>query len=247
MAWSGTAIIGAMPSDDATPGPHSRPGVDLLATLGPFFQVDSVVEGEDWRPLQDLISGPALGERVAHVTAVLGRLAGAEVEPRVAASTLSLGLFARVLSPVLGAAALGILLPRPTLDDTFWKPVAAGPWALALTGAVTTSDLTPVIAEVVEPLVETVADQYALSRQVLWGNAASALFGGARMLGVARPELAARAEAEAAVLLAGPLAGTGGLDDGFVRSSCCLYYRIPGGGYCGDCVLAHPPAVSAPR
>ncbi|WP_203787341.1 (2Fe-2S)-binding protein, partial [Paractinoplanes rishiriensis] len=22
-----------------------------------------------------------------------------------------------------------------------------------------------------------------------------------------------------------------------VRRNCCLYYRIPGGGYCGDCVL----------
>ena len=23
----------------------------------------------------------------------------------------------------------------------------------------------------------------------------------------------------------------------FKRTSCCLYYRVPGGGYCGDCVL----------
>ncbi|MEU7551440.1 (2Fe-2S)-binding protein [Streptomyces sp. NPDC044571] len=23
----------------------------------------------------------------------------------------------------------------------------------------------------------------------------------------------------------------------FVRRSCCLYYKVPGGGFCGDCVL----------
>ncbi|WP_372507037.1 (2Fe-2S)-binding protein [Actinomadura madurae] len=25
---------------------------------------------------------------------------------------------------------------------------------------------------------------------------------------------------------------------GFVRNNCCLYYRVPGGGMCGDCGLA---------
>ncbi|TDC76951.1 ferric iron reductase, partial [Actinomadura sp. 7K507] len=24
---------------------------------------------------------------------------------------------------------------------------------------------------------------------------------------------------------------------GFVRHNCCLYYRVPGGGMCGDCGL----------
>lgn len=30
---------------------------------------------------------------------------------------------------------------------------------------------------------------------------------------------------------------------GFVRSSCCLYYRIPGGGLCGDCPLSSTPTL----
>lgn len=55
---------------------------------------------------------------------------------------------------------------------------------------------------------------------------------------------------EAAALLAaglladgGPLEGTGtylhepGLGVAFLRRSCCLYYKVPGGGLCGDCVL----------
>jgi ferric iron reductase protein FhuF len=32
--------------------------------------------------------------------------------------------------------------------------------------------------------------------------------------------------------------------DRFVRASCCLFYRIPGGGLCGDCVLAHRQTVA---
>jgi len=29
-----------------------------------------------------------------------------------------------------------------------------------------------------------------------------------------------------------------------VRASCCLFYRIPGGGLCGDCVLAHRQTIA---
>jgi iron complex transport system ATP-binding protein len=30
-------------------------------------------------------------------------------------------------------------------------------------------------------------------------------------------------------------------DAGYRRTSCCLYYRVPGGGLCGDCVLTTQP------
>ncbi|MGZ4663789.1 MAG: (2Fe-2S)-binding protein, partial [Frankiaceae bacterium] len=47
-----------------------------------------------------------------------------------------------------------------------------------------------------------------------------------------------------------PLSGTGELvqpvrfrpERFFVRRSCCLFYRVPGAGTCGDCVLT-PPEV----
>ncbi|WP_250213408.1 (2Fe-2S)-binding protein [Acrocarpospora catenulata] len=44
----------------------------------------------------------------------------------------------------------------------------------------------------------------------------------------------------AASLELGRLRGTGRFagEPFFVRRSCCLYYRVPGGGTCGDCVLA---------
>jgi hypothetical protein len=210
-----------------------------LAGLGPFFEVHRTTGTGAWRPLRALLDGPVLAERVAHVRTVLTRLAGADVEPRVAASTMSLGVFARLVSPVLGARVLGVPLPRPGLDDTWWQPVAHGPWPLALSGpAAGPPDLDGVLADVLVPLAEAVAEQFSLSRQVLSGNIASAVFGAVRMTGTARPELAGAARDIGARLLAGSLAGTGELRDDFVRASCCLYYRIPGGGYCGDCVLA---------
>jgi ferric iron reductase protein FhuF len=41
------------------------------------------------------------------------------------------------------------------------------------------------------------------------------------------------------LLSTAPMSGTGSLSVGwgFRRRSCCLYYRVPGGGICGDCVL----------
>ena len=79
--------------------PTDRPGPRALAAIGPFFGFATSADGHGWRPLGDLVAGPALDERVDHVATALGRMAGTEVEPRVAASTLSLGLFARLLSP----------------------------------------------------------------------------------------------------------------------------------------------------
>jgi ferric iron reductase protein FhuF len=41
----------------------------------------------------------------------------------------------------------------------------------------------------------------------------------------------------------GPLAGTGRYERSvFVRNNCCLFYRVPAGGKCADCVLV--PAVA---
>jgi len=76
---------------------------------------------------------------------------------------------------------------------------------------------------------------------LLRGNAASAMIGSLTVIAAARPGLARAARSIAGQLLAtGSLRGTGeltgpGLD--FRRNSCCLYYRVPGGGLCGDCSL----------
>ncbi|MGK5547151.1 (2Fe-2S)-binding protein [Streptomyces sp. URMC 127] len=108
------------------------------------------------------------------------------------------------------------------------------------------------------PLAElhrTTREVVAVSGRLLWGNAASSLAGSLRVLHAwcreqGRPQDAARATALTRAVLADPvLRGTGTLaTDGppdaapsFVRSTCCLYYRVPPGGTCGDCVLRHAP------
>ena len=216
------------------------PPDDELPALGPFFAVRRATGPGPWRPLRDLLDAPTLDERVTAIRTALTRLAGVDVEPRVAASTLSLGLFARLISPVLGAGALEVDLPRPSLEETWWQPVDRGPWPLALTGSSVAPDPAAVLTDVVWPLADALADQPALSMRILRGNAASAVFGAVAIIGSTRPELLAAAQSIARTLLSGPLAGTGDLRGQlFVRATCCLYYRIPGGAYCGDCVLAH--------
>ncbi|MZE70246.1 (2Fe-2S)-binding protein, partial [Streptomyces sp. SID5789] len=60
-----------------------------------------------------------------------------------------------------------------------------------------------------------------------------------------RTDTAGRAGALTAGLLAHPLlTGTGTLTGtAFRRRSCCLYYRVPGAGVCGDCCFPRPPGL----
>ena len=96
------------------------------------------------------------------------------------------------------------------------------------------------------PVAAAFETAFGLSRQVLWGNVASALAGAAGLLAEAFPSRAqAAGRLTAEILGQGPLAGTGELVQPdaarprrfLVRRSCCLFYRVPGAGICGDCVL----------
>ncbi len=80
---------------------------------------------------------------------------------------------------------------------------------------------------------------------ILLGDAASALLGAARVLdnGVAGD---ATATAWRLVELAGWQDVVTALPDGgHRRRSCCLYYRTPHGGLCGDCALSEQPVLRA--
>ncbi|MFC3997496.1 IucA/IucC family C-terminal-domain containing protein [Nocardiopsis sediminis] len=108
----------------------------------------------------------------------------------------------------------------------------------------TVADLvrTRVLEGVLRPVGAALRAQVRVAERLLWGNAASALAGAVGSLARARPALAADARALAAALLARPpLAGLGRLGPepghGFTRTTCCLYYRLPGAGMCGDCAL----------
>jgi ferric iron reductase protein FhuF len=90
-------------------------------------------------------------------------------------------------------------------------------------------------------VITAVRAEVPVSAALLWGNVASGVLGALATLVRARASAPERCLAFARDALAGgPLAGTGSarLDGArltFRRRSCCLYYRLPGGGYCGDC------------
>ncbi len=74
---------------------------------------------------------------------------------------------------------------------------------------------------------------------MLWGNVISAANGAVTVMSQTRPECEQPGRALIAALMAtDQLAGAAAHIDGtFRRRNCCLFYLVPGAGYCGDCVL----------
>ncbi|BAJ27015.1 MULTISPECIES: (2Fe-2S)-binding protein [Kitasatospora] len=218
---------------------------DPLAALGPYFAVRAdPAPPPGFRPLAELYGerGP-LAARVAEVARVLGT-----GEPRVAASTAHLGLAARLWSVALGAAVATGRVPE--LGRAWFALPPQGPFDLWVPAGGVAADVEVLERLVWEgqlaPLAAAVRTLTPLAPGLLAGNAASALVGAARQLGSV-PHLRAPAAELTRELLARPaLAGTGAVSApggplAFRRASCCLYYRVPAGGLCGDCVLTRPP------
>jgi iron complex transport system ATP-binding protein len=226
-----------------------------VSAVGGYFALETGPPDAGWRPFTDLWTDPtALGERVADVA---GRLGTDDI--RVAASILFQGLAARLWSPLLGAAVLADLLLDLPPERLHWRPAPSGPLPLRLDSPTGRHSPTPAliagslyrtaVAGLLEPLADAVYDRVKLAPGVLWGNAASSLAGTVVALSAQRPDAAERAVPLARDLLEiGLLRGTGEYAEPapgrhfFVRRSCCLYYRLPGGGKCGDCILI-PDAV----
>ncbi|KUM70498.1 (2Fe-2S)-binding protein [Streptomyces griseorubiginosus] len=173
-------------------------------------------------------------------------------ELRIAASIAHLGLAARLWSAALGCATVYGRIPDLSPGRLHWDPDGSAPddlWLAPQEAGESLPGDARTLADVVlhghlEPLAAALRTAYRPASGLLWGNAASALVGAARQLG---PHGAgARARALAAELLAHPLL-EGALDPRTLRRrSCCLYYRLPGGGVCGDCCFTRAPR-SSPR
>ncbi|MEU5533504.1 (2Fe-2S)-binding protein [Streptomyces sp. NPDC020362] len=177
-------------------------------------------------------------------------------EPRVSASISQQGLAARLWSVALGCAA--VYGRVPDLDPRLlrWDATATAPDDLWLIEVHPLAGDAGTLADTVlhghlEPLGEALRARYGVAAGLLWGNAGSALAGAARELdrwarATGRGEVADRARALTDALLAHPLLRTTGTRTGtaFRRRSCCLYYRVPGGGVCGDCCFTRPPRSS---
>ncbi len=226
------------------------------AAIGPYFVWDPWTPAGGWRPLTDLTDPWVVADRVRTARDTLVAMTGLAPDAlpdRVIASITFLGLASRLVSPPLAAFVLSGDRPHPRPDQLWWKPVAGGPIPMAYSGLGTEGLGTEGLGteDLVGPVLQAFAERFALSRKVLWGNVASAVAGAAGMLATARPDRAEAAgrECERILAAAPELAGMGTLvrpDPAgprrfLVRHNCCLYYRIPGGGYCGDCVLTPEP------
>jgi hypothetical protein len=246
---------------DAVAGLPRAPDPEVAAALadvdavGGFFVLATGPEPDDeptWRPMAALAAGDGpLGGRIDDVA---GRMGGAP--RRVAGSLLAMSMTSRFTSVLLAAAAVHRVLPD--LDDLQWRPWISGPLPLWLehpTGRALPAPDDPAsgaavaarLDEVVRPLLDAVAAEAGVPPQVLWGNVSSALAGSVRSLATERPAtLSAAAALAADVVARPPFAGLGSFVDepshptglGFARRTCCLYYKVAGGGYCADCVLA---------
>jgi hypothetical protein len=253
-------------------------GNDLLMTralrmaqldrLGPYFSVAAFEprgrSSGPWRPFAELVDEP---ERLrARAEAVRGALAAGirrpatEVPLTVAASVMQLGITARLLSPLLGLAALHGVDRLPSAADLQWQSSLAGAFPLAvpfdlMTAPAPASPDWDGWSERMAGLLGGLSRAVAVlvpSGHVRAGNIASAVNGaaGALAAGSGVPETArVRGTALAERLLALPelrhaSTGTPGAE-GFRRRNCCLLYRVAGpadGGdgprfVCGDCIL----------
>ncbi|MFF3323912.1 (2Fe-2S)-binding protein [Streptomyces sp. NPDC002889] len=229
-----------------------------LAAVGGFFALRTGVPKSGHTALARVYAGEHTGggaplpERVETVASRLK-----VTERRVAASVAHLGLAARLWSVALGSAALHGHIPDLDPELLHWDGSRIAPDDLLLTEVRVLPGTADHVREAVQsahlvPLAEALRRDTRISPRLLWGNAGSALAGAVRALHTwarssGRPDVAERASALAAELFAHPdLAGTVELP-GLRRRTCCLYYRIPDGGLCGDCVFDRPPRPSAVR
>jgi ferric iron reductase protein FhuF len=245
-----------LPMPDRLAPPSLRPAAreEILtalaaaADLGMFFRLpDPAREGAGWQPV-----GLLYAARQDHLDGLLASVRAAlhDCEPRVAASLFFQGYASRLLSPQLACLAANGCVPGMSAARLAWRhpddqviELGLSPDAgWAADGRRLMEQLVAVsFGEHLAPLADALRLRVRMSPGLLRGNAASALVSGLWLLS---GRLGPRWRSLAAHALAQPdLRGTMRAGDpGFVRRSCCLYYRVPGGGLCADCPRPRRPA-----
>jgi hypothetical protein len=239
-----------------------REALGLAAQAGPFFRLELLdgLPASGWTSAAELYR-TGLASAVERTARQLGT-----TEPRVAASILQLDVAARLWSPVLGCGVLRSVVPDlSSLLVSIEGPVRLGLAELGGWIARSPAELAALSADIVGRQLTALAAglPVRLPAGLLRGNSASAMAGALGMLTSVAPGLAGSALAAGRALLAtaglrgageltggaatGPAPGgpvSGGRDAtalSFRRRSCCLYYRVPNAGLCGDCCLADRP------
>ena len=213
-----------------------------LRDVSPYFALGTGPLHDGWRPVEQLYDDTAL------LAAIVGRVqARLDVtEQRVAASTFFLGFAARLWSVGVGSiAGYRMLVDLPPSRLLFRE--SDGQIALHLEHPATRQreDLADMVLDQhLGPLAAALRRLGSISERMLTGNSASALLGAARVFDRDRATTAgwelARSLCADPRLSAAVCFG----DNDYRRTSCCLYYRTPHGGLCGDCALSRVPERS---
>ncbi|RFU83233.1 ferric iron reductase [Streptomyces triticagri] len=225
-----------------------------LGSVGGFFALRAGAPPAGAVPLARAYAADGASALAHRVDKVVARLRAPEV--RIGVSVAQLGLAARLCSVAVGGAALFGAVPDLDPERLHWDPDGTSPDDLWIDRV----EPLPVgrIAEVLveghlAPLAAALTRRYRIAPGLLRGNAGSALAGSVRELETwaaeaGRPEAAARGRAAAEELFADPgLQAAGPLPEPGARHrrrSCCLYYRCPGGGLCGDCCFETAPRTA---
>lgn len=238
-----------------SPSPTGAGYLAELAALGGYFGLDVDTAGQG-RCLPEFFTDAVIGDQVRRTRAAVAASVGcgpADIPIRMAASSFQLGVAARLLSPVIGAALCLGAVPVLDMRSLRWIPADGHAPRFAVAGPTWTPADTTISAQLISASVVAVLTELgtrlhtlvALSPRVTLGNLSSAANGAVTVLAMSRPGLEASGRALVRALLdIEPLAGTGDFVDGrFRRNSCCLYYQAPKAGLCGDCVLVEGRAT----
>jgi ferric iron reductase protein FhuF len=221
--------------------------VRRAAAVNPLFALAAgpPPDAEGWRPAADLAEAGVVAQLIGDV----GRAYGGPAA-RIAASMVVLGYSASLVAPTVAILLRDDLLLDVAPDKVCWRYAPGDGFQLRLPEPSGRQDA-PLpqrwCREVVDghlgTLIHSVRSVVPVAKGLLWGNVASSLAGALRSLALAGAvPLQTCHDAGRALLGYGPLRGSGSLTVllgqlRFMRRSCCLYYRLPGGGMCGDCPL----------
>ncbi|MFD0305591.1 (2Fe-2S)-binding protein [Streptomyces sp. NPDC127119] len=240
--------------------PRPRTGRPPLPTLAEVYATPGVTAVPDRaapdRAASDRITSgheeiDPLTFRVRKVVRLL-----AAPETRVGVSVAQQGFAARLWSVALGSAVLYGRVPDLDPRLLHWDADGSAPDDLWLSEVRALPGDAATIRRLVHhghlaPLSAALRARHPVAAGLLWGNAASALASTARLLdgraaAHGRTDVRDHVRALTAELLDHPdLRDTGNWDGtAFRRRSCCLYYRVPGGGVCGDCCFTQAPRSS---